>query len=371
MTNNVPMTNDRSIEISQNWSLGIGPLLVILVWSLIIPCAARADSVFDGTLEIKDVTIKELKGDTLVFDINGRASERPVARIKRLIVLAEPPLTAAEEAYASEKWDQAVDGYQKTIRTATKQWVKDWASMRLIEAAGKSGRFDAVAAGYIQMLLKDPAGAATRQITMPDSKSSFLDTSVSDVNNTLKDPKLTNDQRRALLGFLIQLQQARKDQVAEDAAFEQLSKLPGADMNDPGAKRILARRRLVAATNALAAKNYAQVLKEIDSNRAVFVETQSQIEALYLLAEARYGLAGNDKTALKDAALAYMRVTALAKNEPGRPRVVDSLLKTAAILEQIGEPQTAADLYGQIATQYPDDSAAVASARANLTRLGR
>jgi TolA-binding protein len=66
-----------------------------------------------------------------------------------------------------------------------------------------------------------------------------------------------------------------------------------------------------------------------------------------------------------------MRVTALAKNEPGRPRVVDSLLKTAAILEQIGEPQTAADLYGQIATQYPDDSAAVASARANLTRLGR
>ncbi|HVT87334.1 MAG TPA: tetratricopeptide repeat protein [Tepidisphaeraceae bacterium] len=328
----------------------------------------HADSIFVGTLERKNAIIKELRGESLFYDYSGRTSEVPAARVTRLIVDNEPPLNIAEESFATEKWDAAVDGYQKTIRTTSKPWIKDWAAMRLIAAANKSGRFDAAAFAYILALLKNPTTASNMKPVMPESKSTFLDSAVADVNTTLGDPRLTAVQRRALLGFLIELQQVRNDLAGEDAAYEQLIKLPGADMNDPNAKRVLARRRLTAAAKALDSKNYQQAITEIDSNKALFIEPKQQADALYLLAQAREGAAGTDSTSLKDAALAYMRVVALAKTQPDAPHVVDSLLKTAALLEQLGQKPTAIQLYDQIISQYPDDPA-VNKARSKLATL--
>jgi TolA-binding protein len=171
-----------------------------------------------------------------------------------------------------------------------------------------------------------------------------------------------------LIGFLIELQQARRDVAAEDAAYEQLMKLPGADTNDPNARRVLVRRRLMAAQRALDARNFQQAITEIDSNRPLFVEPVQQADALWILAEARAGLAGENSTALKDAALAYMRVVTLAKDQPDAPHVVESLLKTAAILEKLGERENAAQLYDQIVTRYPDAPSA-AAARQGIERL--
>ena len=343
----------------------------MLVGILSLGCVCTtswADSVFIGNLERKNATIKQLKGDTLVYEINDRMNEAQAGKVSRIVVNNEAPLNSAEEAYAVGKWDEAVDAYQKTIRTATKPWVKDWAALRLVEAANKSGRFDAAATAYIVALVKDPALAASMKPAMPDSKSSFLDTAVSEVNTALQDPKMSTDQRRALLGFLVELQQARKDSPAEDAAYEQLAKLPGADVNDPNARRVLAKRRLSVAARAVETKNYQEAIAEIDANRAMFVEPSQQAEALFILAEARSGLAGTDPNALKDTALAYMRVVAVAKTEPGRPRVVESLLKTAAIMERLSEPQAATMLYEQVVAQFPDDPAAP-KARENLERL--
>jgi tetratricopeptide (TPR) repeat protein len=329
-----------------------------------------ADSVFVGTLERKNAIIRELKGDTLVFELSGRLSEAPAAKITRLVVQGEEPLNKAEDAYASGKWEEAVDGYQKTIRTTGKQWVKDWAALRLIEAANKTGRFDAAAAAYILTLIKDPTSAVAMKPAMPDSKSTFLDTAVSDLNAALGDSKLTTDQRRALLGFLIELHQARKDATAEDAAYEQLIKLPGADVNDPNARRVLVKRKLAVASRALDANDFQRAINEVDSNRAMFVEPAQQADALYIIAQSRHGLAGDDATALKDAALAYMRVVAVAKDDPSRPHVVQSLLATASILEKLGEPQTATRLYEQVVVQYPDDPSTI-KAKEALQRMSK
>jgi tetratricopeptide (TPR) repeat protein len=261
-----------------------------------------------------------------------------------------------------------VDNFQKALRTSAKPWVKDWSAMRLIDAANKSGRLDAAVAAYIQMLLKDPATAAGMKPTLPDSKSSYLDSAVKDVNTALNDSKLTPDQRRSLLGFLIELQQARKDAAGEDAAYELLAKVPGGDPNDINLKRVLARRKISTAQRALDAKNYRQAIDEIEAAKANIVDPAQQADALFILAEARYALAGTDPSALKDAALAYMRVVALAKDDAGRPHVVDSLLKTGGILEQLGEPQSAGRLYEQVLAQFADDPSA-AKARDNLDRL--
>jgi tetratricopeptide (TPR) repeat protein len=344
------------------------PTVATIVCSLILSPLAAADSVFVGTLERKNVTIKELRGDSLIFEINGRDADTQASKVTRLVVLTEQPLTQAEEAYASAKWDQAVDSYQKALRTTTKPWVKDWSAMRLIDAANKSGRFDAAVAAYIQMLIKDPSAAAGMKPTLPDSKSSYLDTAVKDVNTALGDSKLTPDQRRALLGFLIELQQTRKDASGEDAAYEQLAKVPGGDANDLNTKRVLARRRISVAQRALDAKNPRQAIDDIEAAKPNIVDPAQQADALFILAEARYALAGTDPGALKDAALAFMRVVALAKDEPGRPHVVDSLLKTGGILEQLGEPQTAGRLYEQVLAQFADDPGAP-KARDSLDRL--
>jgi hypothetical protein len=347
--------------------ISIGHWSLVICWSLVLGhwSFANADSIFVGTLERRNVTIKELKGDQLVFEFNGQTSQLQAGKI-RLVVPSESSLTAAEEAFAASKWDDAVDNYQKAQRSS-KQWVRDWAGMRLVEAAGKSGRFDAAANAYISMLLKDPSGATTKP-AMPNSRSTFIDSAITSVNTALKGPALTIEQKRALLGFLIELHQAKKDQPGEEAAYLQLSQLPGADANDPNAKRLLARRRLLAAEKAMETKNFAQVIAEIESNKASFVDPAQQADALYILAEAQYGLAGSDATRLKDAANAYVRVVALAKNEPGRPHVVESLLKTGLILERLGEPQTASQLYGQIVSQYPDDPA-TPQARQAMERL--
>ncbi|HMB95304.1 MAG TPA: hypothetical protein VKK61_04625 [Tepidisphaeraceae bacterium] len=327
-----------------------------------------ADSVFVGTLERPNALIKSIDGDSLVFDINDKTSEIPIAKISRIVVESDPPLNVAEEAYATGDWDAAVDAYQKAIRTTAKPWVKDWSARRLIDAANKSNRFDAAASAYIIMLLHNPPAAAGNKPVMPDSKSAYLDTAVTSVNDALKDSELTVDQNRALLGFLIELQQARKDSAAEDAAFEQVARLPGADANDPEIRRHLASKHLTAAATSLQAKEFQQAIDQINANRPMFVDIPQQAEALYILAEAHYGLAGDDANALKDAGLAYMRVVALAKDQPNRPHVVDSLLKTAAIMQQVGEPQVAAKIDQQVLSQYPDDPAA-AVARDNLKRL--
>ncbi|WP_428939232.1 tetratricopeptide repeat protein [Fontivita pretiosa] len=356
---------DGSLAVPRGFVLAIAWVLLLSLCR-----AGLADSLFVGSLERKNVLIRDLKDGMVVYEINGRASEIEAGKVTRLLVSGEPALTAAEQAYAAAEWDQAVDGYQKAIRTTSKPWVKSWAAQRLIDAANRTGRFDAAATAYILVLLEDPNRAAGMKPAMPQSGSTYLDTAVQDVNNAMNDPKLTVEQRRALLGFLVELHQARKDAAAEDAAYEQLARLPGADVNDPGARRILAKRKLSVASRALDAADYLKAINEIEASKAIFTEPAQQADALFIIAQARHGLATGqpDAKLLKDAALAYMRVVALAKDEPGRPHVVQSLLSTADILQQLGEPASARQLYEQVLAQYGDDPDA-RHARDALNRL--
>jgi TolA-binding protein len=130
----------------------------------------------------------------------------------------------------------------------------------------------------------------------------------------------------------------------------------------------LANQHLANAAADVQAKKFQQAIEEIDSNRSLFGEAAEQAEALYILAQAHYGLAGSDPNALKDAALAYMRVVALAKDQPAAPHVAESLLKTAEIMQRLGEPATAAKIDQQVLSQFPNDPAAP-QARENLNRL--
>jgi TolA-binding protein len=308
----------------------------------------------------------------LVFQsAGGSESRRPLATVTRVEVDDDPSLNAAEEAYAGGKWDVATDNYLKSLRGATKDWLKSWASRRLIESAEKSGRFDAAVAGYIARVMLNPAEAGPKP-AMPDEKSAFLQQGAKEIQTALANPKLTPHQRQALLSFQLDLHRARKDQRAAAETLEQMLKSGAIDASDPAAAASLARLKLDVAAVALDSKQYQKAIDEVQANKHLFTDERAQADALLVLAEARYGLAqqkNNDPVALKDAGLAYMRVVAHFKDHPDRPHVAAALLRTAEIHEKLNQTDAALALYQQVATQFNDDPAAGPKAKASAERL--
>jgi tetratricopeptide (TPR) repeat protein len=348
--------------------------IVIIAMLLASAAVGRADELWigsagSGAIQIRSARITRVDAGVVYFTAGGKETSRELDKVQRIFVDNEPALNAAEEAYAIGRWSDAVDGYQKTVRASTRPWLKDWAAARLIDSANRSGRFDAAATVYLSMLLKDPAQAATFRPAMPEQRSSYLDTAVTEVTGALAGRNLTDQQRQALLSFLMDLHRARQDPAAEERAAVQLDEILARDPNNPAAARAIARRTIATATQALQARDYRRAIDEISSVRVHLGEPQQQSDALMIVADASHGLADpKDPAALKDAALAYMRLVAHFKNRPGERNVPQALLKTAMIHEQLGELDTAAMLYEQVMQQYAGDPAAEA-ARQKLQRL--
>ena len=128
---------------------------------------------------------------------------------------------------------------------------------------------------------------------------------------------------------------------------------------------------LQRALLALDQKQYDDAQKIIDDAATAFNDPEQQVEALYVLAEARAGRAKDDPAALKDAAISYMRVVARAKAaRVNSARLPDALLKTAAIQERLGAPQEALLLYQQVAEEYKGSPGAARATQA-VDRLGK
>jgi len=338
--------------------------------------AVRADTVFVSSgggnpVPFDEVKIVKIEAGKLVFrTATGNETSRELEQVARMTIDDEPSFNTAEEAYAAGEWDKATDAYQKTIKSTNKPWLADFCSLRLVDSASKSGRFDAAVAGYIAAVMKDPAMADAKKPAMPDAKSTYLDTAVQDLNRALTDARIQNVQRQALLSFLLEIHRARGDAKATTDTMEKLLKISADAGNDPLAGRALADLKLGLAHVALDEKNYAKAMETIESSRAVFVEPDQQADALYCVAEGKYGMAAakNDEPSLKDAALAYMRVVAHFKDQPGAPLVAESLVKTAAILEQLKQTSDARSIYEQVTVQYPDSPMAQ-QARQGIERI--
>src|SRR5690349_21033810 len=146
--------------------------------ALSLTLAVRADDINAGGVPFKNITIQKVDGDKLVYrTVSGQTNEKQITDKMKLTVTDEPNLTMAEEAFVAGKWSEAVDGYEKAMRSSAKGWVKDFAAIRLLGAGEKSERFDAVVAAYLHVLEKDPKTAKEMKITFPaDPNNSYLKT---------------------------------------------------------------------------------------------------------------------------------------------------------------------------------------------------
>ena len=96
-------------------------VVLATIGSMIQPRFVLADDINAGGLPIKNITIEKVEGDRLYYKTqSGTASDKQINDRMKLTVTDEPNLIPAEDAFAAGKWADAVDGYQKVLRTGAK-----------------------------------------------------------------------------------------------------------------------------------------------------------------------------------------------------------------------------------------------------------
>ena len=344
-----------------------------LMAALAVP-VARGDTVWlrSGTaaaaLERPNVKVEKIEDNLLFFrsSQSDRVTERPLEEVVRIMADGEVPFNAAEEAFAAGEWDKAAANYQRAATMSNRQWVKDRSALRLVASAEKSGKFSTAVAGWVALLGRDSKLASKYKPQVPAAaKQGSLDPAIAEIEKAVNDTRLAAEPRTQLLAYQMELARANGDIKRAQAIGAKLAGAGGAAANPE--------LSLQLAFLALDQKQYDQALKQIDAAAATLNDPEHQAEALYCIAEARAALA-KDPTALKDAALAYMRVVARAKSaQLSSPRVPDSLLKTAAIQEKLGAAKEALLLYRQVADEFKgsDAGARAADAAARLSKSAR
>ena len=336
------------------------PATADTVWTLASGANAKP-------FERPKVKIEGMQGDGLLFRSasQDRAAEpKPIGEIWRIQVDDEPALNAAETAYVADKWDDAVSNYQRAINASRKDWVKQYATLRLLGAAEKSGKFSAAAAAYITLVQRDPTTAARVKPDVPKEKNAELPPAINAVKAALADGKLKAAQKNRLQAFLVELYIAN-GQLEEAAALggqvgQSATRSRDAADNGPGKGEVALKLQLAIAS--LKQKKYEEAITSIDSIAASLTDPEQQAQALFCVAEARAGQAGDDPAKLKEAALAYMRVVAHFKNDANAPHVAESLLKTGVMLEQAKLLPDALAAYQAVGNDYRDSPHAKAAA---------
>ena len=363
---------------------------------LLAATVASADSIWVRTGEAttaqerKNIKIDRIENGVLHFRAGTaeRADERKLDEVVRIAADGEPAFTQAEEAFAAGRWDQAAAAYQKAAGS-TKQWVRDRSGVRLVAAAEKSGKFATAVTAWVTLMTRDAGLAARSKPQIPaGAKPGSLDSAVNDIDRALNDSKLTDDQRQTLLAFQMELARANGDAKKAQAIGTRLSRggggatsgsggatggapvggattgVPTQRAGEPpaGPNPALA---LQLAFLALDQKQYQQAAKEINGAAVAITDPAQQVDALFVLAEASAGIARDDPAALKDAALAYMRVVARAKSAGVTgPRLSEALLKTAMLQERLKSTQEALLLYEQVAEEFKGTEAATRATQA-------
>jgi tetratricopeptide (TPR) repeat protein len=362
-----------------------------------VPGEARADSVWIGSganaLERKNMKIDGLTAQGLLYrsaSVDRVAEPKPLKDIYRIAVDDEPALNAAETAFVAEKWDDAVAGYQKSLNTSRKDWVKQYATTRMIAAAEKSGKFPAAVSAYAVLAQRDPDAADAARPDVAKAAKADLPGAINTLKAALATPGLKTPQKQSLQTFLGQLYVANgqlkeaeaisgktaapagstvsaapaaRDITASTAAAAPATTPPPA----PAANKGQVDLKLQLAQAAIKQKKFQEAIDAIDSVSSSIVEPADQADALFSLAEAKTGLAGKDPAKLQDAALAYMRVVAHFKGKPDAPHVADSLLRAGTVLEQAKMLPDALAAYEAVKADYKDGpqakEAATAAAR--------
>lgn len=364
-------------------------LAALVCASLGLVSAAVADSIVvetgkagsGKTFLVKDITINKIAKDgsdeMLYYTTStGGSRGKSLKTVVQIDVDGETAFNAAEAAYAKKDLKASIEGYRKAIATSKKDWLKHRSDLRLLDMSASTGDFRAAVTGYTQLAKTDPVAAAAHRPPLDGVKPADLDDAINTVNRGLTGAN--RESQEVLLPFLTDLYTAKGDSAKAQATLNQVKALQqsapkmavgGPTVNADAAmdvKRAEAKLSLNSASQSLAAKNYDKVFADINAHKQAFVDPEQQSQALYMLAQAKEAQA-TTPDALKEAALAYMRVVAFCKSQPNAP-VADSLYKTATIEEKLKNTTEAVLVYRQLVAEYAGTQSAK-DAQAAIARI--
>lgn len=320
------------------------PLFVSLLLAIFPATAALADSLIVKGIEYHDVKISNIKGDDVYFTTStGNETHKPLGDVTKITVDGEAAFNNAEAASAVKDYDKAVDGYDKTVRATNKGWLKELAAARLLESANKGGRFDAAVRSYIALAEKNPDTAKAIHLNMPRADSAYLTAAIAPLKQAIDATEKKPAAQELLMELLSDVYKAKGDLKGEEEINELLvRKQAERDPNSPAAQRAKITLMLTQARKALEAKDFERVIQGITAQAANIQDPSEEADALWYMAEARRGLAGDSKNAdtWKEVAVAYMRI--VANFPPSDPHVPQALLRTADIYaHQLNDPDAA------------------------------
>ncbi len=330
---------------SLRWLAICGAVVVMSVTGV------RADTVWIGDTARDNIKVDGVKvlgpkgGDRLGYMTDqGMNTSSPFTKLQRINIDGEASFNAAEDAFSNKDYDSAITAYQNLLQSSTKDWMQTRAAMRLIAAGKAKNRYDAQVSAYVALLQKDPATAAENKPSQPPEHSPDLDTALTSISKGLDNSKLDNTQKSSLLNLQLQINQVKGDTAGTQATLKQLVALGGAT---DAMKAII---KLGDANLAYQSKQYPQAIADIEQNKALFTDPDQQVDALFVLAQAKFAVDGEktDPEVLKDLALNYIRVITFGSALDDKPHVAESLDKAAEIEIKLKEPAAALTLYQQL-----------------------
>jgi TolA-binding protein len=294
----------------------------------------------------------------------GNSVTKDFATVVQMTIDDEPTFNLAEQEFAENHFEKAVDDYATTIAKTDKDWLKAYCLPHLAEAANQAGRFDEAEKAYIALVQQQPVIAGKYRPKVPAAGSTYLDQAATDVGSAADAPGITTAQQQALLAFLLEIDRARGDLADVNTIGQKLTTT--GDANDALTNAALADAKIALAQQAIDQKDFDKALALIGQGKLLFTDTAHQADALYLSAQAIEGKADAAKNAdgLKDAAVAYFRVVADFKQAKDAPHVADALLHAGGVFEKLNEPANARQTYDSIVRDYPKTPAADAAQQA-------
>lgn len=323
---------------------------------------AMADSIWIGQLERKGVSIHAFGGGQIEFTVNGRIADPiPAQRIDRLVVEGETAFNQAELAFANQEWSTAAGRYMAAEKATARPWLKRWIWPRLLTAADRAGRYDLAVTAFVQMLFIDPSQAIERWPGMPpEPTADHLAAAMAELKAASLGRGLDPVQKRAVSTMLLDACRAAGDRVAAKALADQLQARPAADEHTPAGRKVMAEMHLVLARWELSLGDPEASTHRIRAHQSLFALPRQATEALYVVAQAEDRRTGVrlDESALKQLAIAYMRVVSADRNTPTHRHAPLALFRVAELEQARGDVRSAAMLYAQIASEYKDSASA-------------
>lgn len=171
---------------------------------------------------LEGVKVQGVQDQKITFNTAaGVSNTKPLDHIPEIKLDDEPAFSTAEDDFARGDYAGAVDNYRRALANSPKNWVKDRASMRLVEAAEKTGSFDDAATAFVTCVKLRPVGDVDQQEPRVAGLSAAqLDSAIALVNRAVDDPTLGKEQKTRLLKFLLDLHGS-----AAKALSEQLDQL--------------------------------------------------------------------------------------------------------------------------------------------------